>query len=419
MDLRRFVAFLHAYAQAGRVYALERLLDRNAAVASALPPAYVRLWRGVALLRHGEPEAARDVIASALARQREGQAWLRRIAEQYLAPGRAAQAAHGPGFDADLDAIELLEERAPIPVARPLVPAVAWKPVLTWGLIAACLALWLLMELAGSSESSYTLAQFGANVPGLVKAGEWWRLVSSVFLHVGPLHLLFNLYALYLFGSFVERLAGRWEMFVVFMVAGICGSAASTWLGNPPLSAGASGAIFGLIGAATVIAITFPAIPKHVRKVYIFNFIFIAVLQLLYGFFEPHIDNFAHAGGLAGGAVVGLLLRPAGIEGRRKTAFRVAGLRHGARRGRQPVQRRPERRGRRLSDEASAAGDPRGPAPRLERRGAGFLDTARPVAGAGAVRRSAGRDPAHRRLTPPMSLGPAPGEETFPNGEGW
>jgi membrane associated rhomboid family serine protease len=326
LDMRRFVAFLHVYAQAGRVYALERLLDRNAAVASALPPAYVRLWRGVALLRHGEPEAAHDVIASALARQREGEAWLRRIAEQYLAPGRAAQATHTSSLDADLDAIELLEERAPTPVARPLVPSVAWKPVLTWGLIGACLALWLLTDLAGSSESSYTLAQFGANVPGLVKAGEWWRLVSSVFLHVGPLHLLFNAYALYLFGAFVERLAGRWEMFVVFMVAGICGSAASTWLGNPSLSAGASGAIMGLLGAAIAITITFQAIPKHVRKVYIFNFIFIAVIQLLYGFFEPHIDNFAHAGGFAGGVLVGLLLRPAGIEGRRKAAFHVAGL---------------------------------------------------------------------------------------------
>ena len=119
----------------------------------------------MALLRHGEPEAARDVIASALARQREGEAWLRRIAEPYLAPGRAAQAAHASSLDADLDAIELLEERAPIPVARPLVPAVAWKPALTWGLIAACMGVWLLTELAGSSESSYTLAQFDADVP--------------------------------------------------------------------------------------------------------------------------------------------------------------------------------------------------------------------------------------------------------------
>ncbi len=188
------------------------------------------------------------------------------------------------------------------------------------------MAVWLVTELSGSSESSYTLAQFGANVPGLVKAGEWWRLVASVFLHIGPVHLLFNMYALYLFGAFVERLAGRWEMFVVFMVAGICGSAASTWLGNPALSAGASGAIMGLLGAAAVIAITFKSIPKHVRRVYIFNFIFIAVLQLLFGFFEPHIDNFAHLGGLVGGALIGLLLRPAGIAGRRKTAFHVAGL---------------------------------------------------------------------------------------------
>ena len=325
-DLRRFVAFIHAYAQGGRVYALERLLDRNAAVASALPPAYVRLWRGVALLRHGEPEAAHAVIASALARQRDGEAWLRRIALPYLAPGQAAPAPNAAGVEADLDAIELLEERAPVPAARPLVPPVAWKPALTWGLIAACMLMWLMTEWIGSSESTYTLAQFGANVPGMVKAGEWWRLVSSVFLHVGAVHLLFNVYALYLFGSFVERLTGRWETFVVFMAAGICGSAASTWLGNPPLSAGASGAIFGLIGAAIVISITFRSIPKNVRKVYVFNFIFITVLQLLYGFFEPHIDNFAHAGGLLGGVLVGLLLRPAGIEGRRKTAFHVAGL---------------------------------------------------------------------------------------------
>jgi membrane associated rhomboid family serine protease len=184
--------------------------------------------------------------------------------------------------------------------------------------------MWLLTEFAGSSESSYTLAQFGANVPGLIKSGEWWRLISSVFLHVGLLHLFFNLYALYLFGAFVERLAGRWEMFVIFMVAGISGSAASTWLGHAEISAGASGAIFGLIGAAIVMAITFPSIQKDVRKVYVINFIFIAALQLVYGFVEPHIDNFAHMGGLAGGVLVGLLLHPPGFEGRRKTAFRVA-----------------------------------------------------------------------------------------------
>ena len=250
-DLRRFVAFLHAYAQAGRVYALERLLDRNAAAASALPPAYVRLWRGVALLRHGEPEAAHDVIASALARQREGEAWLRRIAEPYLAPGRAAPAALDAGRwtpTSTRSSCSRSARRSPsLGRSSPPSPGNRCSPGASSPPAWPCGSL---TELSGSSEAPYTLAQFGANVPGLVKAGEWWRLVASVFLHVGPLHLLFNLYALYLFGAFVERLAGRWEMFVVFMVAGICGSAASTWLGNPALSAGASGAIMGLLGAA-------------------------------------------------------------------------------------------------------------------------------------------------------------------------
>jgi membrane associated rhomboid family serine protease len=325
-DMRRFVAYVHVYAQSGRVYALERLLDRNPGAVALLPPAYPRLWRGVALLRHGEPEVARDVLASALARQRPGEEWLGRIAQRYLAlpAGEAAPPPLDPEVAADLDAIEAREEPAAAPGFAQ--QTAAWRPFVSWGLIAACAVVYLLTESFGSSEDTFTLVRFGANVPSMVRLGDWWRLVSNIFLHVGLLHLAFNLYALYLFGPFVERLAGRWEIFVVFMVSGVCGSAASAWLGHAQMSAGASGAIFGLLGAATVIGLTFHGIPNHVRKVYLLNFLFIVAINLAYGFFEPHIDNLAHIGGMVSGALVGLCLSPAGADNRRRLLFRLAGL---------------------------------------------------------------------------------------------
>src|SRR6185312_6108428 len=98
------------------------------------------------------------------------------------------------------------------------------------------------------ATSSATLVRFGALVPLLVEQGQWQRLISAAFLHIGWAHLLFNGWALYIYGPLVERLFGSLRFAAIYIIAAIAGNLLSIGLSNS-ISAGASGAIFGLLGA--------------------------------------------------------------------------------------------------------------------------------------------------------------------------
>jgi rhomboid protease GluP len=101
--------------------------------------------------------------------------------------------------------------------------------------------------------SSPSLARWGANVGALVWAGEWWRLLSAVFIHIGIVHLAFNSYALIFIGPLLEELLGKERFLALYVVTGVFGFVLSNWYYGPWLTtAGASGAIFGLIGAGIV-----------------------------------------------------------------------------------------------------------------------------------------------------------------------
>lgn len=100
---------------------------------------------------------------------------------------------------------------------------------------------------------SPSLARWGANVGALVSAGQWWRLVSAVFIHIGIIHLAFNSYALIFIGPLLEELLGKERFLVLYLITGVFGFVVSNWYYGPWLTtAGASGAIFGLIGAGIV-----------------------------------------------------------------------------------------------------------------------------------------------------------------------
>ena len=101
--------------------------------------------------------------------------------------------------------------------------------------------------IAGGPANVAVLLAFGANFGPLVRAGEWWRLVASMFLHGSWLHLLLNGYALFVLGRNVEAFYGRWKLLALFLGSGIAGGVASGLLPNPP-SVGASGGIFGVFG---------------------------------------------------------------------------------------------------------------------------------------------------------------------------
>ena len=149
----------------------------------------------------------------------------------------------------------------------------------------------------------------GALVPALVAQGEAWRLLSSVFLHSGAVHLGFNMISLYFLGSFVEVAFGRARFLALYLLSGLAGGLAYLYFGdfNPP-AGGASGAIFGLLGGILGYALrqgTFSWQNPLIRQLLI-----LLALNLYIGFSVPNISNTAHLGGLAGGFVFGWLIAP-------------------------------------------------------------------------------------------------------------
>jgi len=190
-------------------------------------------------------------------------------------------------------------------------------PWLTRALAGANVLVFVAMAVAGAGvlhpEALVHIA-WGSNFAPLTVDGEWWRLATSTFVHFGVLHLLFNMWVLWSTGGLVERLFGHARFAAIYAAAGVVGSLASvTW--NPLVnSAGASGAIFGLIGAQLAFFLRgghrIPAEVIRAQRASILGFIAYAVI---FGLTVPGIDNAAHVGGLACGFCMGwLLARPLG-----------------------------------------------------------------------------------------------------------
>jgi rhomboid protease GluP len=156
----------------------------------------------------------------------------------------------------------------------------------------------------------------GALIPALVAQGEWRRLLSSMFLHSGAVHLGLNMLSLYFLGSFVEVAFGRGRFLALYLLSGLSGGLAYLYFGgfNVP-AVGASGAIFGLLGGVLGYALrrgTFSWQNPLIRQLLI-----LLALNLYIGFSVPNISNTAHLGGLAGGFAFGWLVAPS-IYSRKK-----------------------------------------------------------------------------------------------------
>jgi rhomboid protease GluP len=176
------------------------------------------------------------------------------------------------------------------------------------------IAVFVALEATGGSSSRDNLIRFGAKYNDLILQGEYWRLVTCLFLHIGFAHLLFNSLALWSFGRDLEKLYGSGKFVVIYLLAGIAGSFAS-YRFSPDVSAGASGAIFGLIGLSLVFGFRYrSAIPPRLKSRFGSGVVPVIVYNILFGLRpNSHIDNFAHMGGLAAGILLGLVI-PAGLE---------------------------------------------------------------------------------------------------------
>lgn len=185
------------------------------------------------------------------------------------------------------------------------------------GLNAAVFA-WTVIQAASINRNTAApLFREWALVPGLVQQGEWWRVVTSGFLHIGPIHLLFNMWALWVLGRDLETVLGRGRFLAVYLVSLLGGAAAVMLFYGPTDSvAGASGAVFGLMGALAVVL--------RRLKVPTGQVIALIAVNVVISVLIPGISLIGHLGGLVVGAAAtaALVYAPA----RNRTAVQVGAL---------------------------------------------------------------------------------------------
>jgi membrane associated rhomboid family serine protease len=238
-------------------------------------------------------------------------------------------------------------ERADPDTVRFLHAVISRPATFTFIFLVANVFLYLLMFLSGGATGDVLLA-YGAKLNYLIEQGQWWRFVTPIFLHVnipglGPMHLLANMYGLFMLGPYVEKLYGS-AKFVFFWVAtGVAGVAASYLTVRPALahgalghflfkvgdapSAGASGALFGLIGVLFVFGIKFRhELPEGLKRAFGTGMLPTILINLFIGYMgSGFIDNAAHLGGLVSGMALSLCVgykRP-GTRGSVATAWHV------------------------------------------------------------------------------------------------
>lgn len=190
------------------------------------------------------------------------------------------------------------------------LPGANLQPLVTWMLIGANVVVWLMMTLAGGSTDTGVLLSFGAMFGPFIAEGEYWRLFTAMFLHAGGFHLAFNMIALWSFGGTVERLFGHYRFIALYVLAGLAGSVASYLFNHVSVAVGASGAVFGILGALAAFFVTQRQLMGKMGQRNLTSILFLAAINLVIGFVVPGIDNWAHLGGLAGGFAVGYALAP-------------------------------------------------------------------------------------------------------------
>lgn len=173
-------------------------------------------------------------------------------------------------------------------------------PYITYSLIAINILVYILMMLGYYNN----ILLYGANIPDLIRQGGIYRLLSSIFIHANIMHLICNMYALYVIGPQLESYLGRFKYLIIYLVSGITGNLLSMTFSSG-VSVGASGAIFGLFGALLYFGYHYRVYLGTVLKSQLIPLI---ILNLIIGFMIPNIDNAAHIGGLVGGVLMTIAL---------------------------------------------------------------------------------------------------------------
>jgi len=182
-------------------------------------------------------------------------------------------------------------------------------PLVTLAIIAANLVIYLVAGIKGAgwmSGNTTVLYELGGNFAASTALGQWWRLVTSMFLHAGLMHVALNMWALWEAGRIAERLFGHGTFAMVYLAAGLLGSLASINWQQDLVGVGASGAVFGVYGALlAALALRRDLLPLSVAKQMTTSMAVFVAYALINGFGKTGIDNAAHLGGLLAGALLG------------------------------------------------------------------------------------------------------------------
>ena len=323
---------VHMVRAAGEAGELERAaqivhrLEQAAAAIAVGVPAIALLQARLWLVAYaGQVELLARVLATPFGKHLGARmkAELEKIAKEH-APAAAASVDEmgGPVQYARSAGERLLDELdTPAAAAVPLRIQTAG----TIGLIVLNAIVYLVTTRVARLEDGYDLVRAGASFHDAVRAGEWWRLATAMFLHDGTslLHISLNLLTLYVFGRAIEPLFGTARFLVVYLLAGLVGNVLSLVMahGGAGLSLGASGAVFGLVGALMVtLALRRGIWPEPWRRTLLVNLLVLSAMQLYFGAVVRVIDNWAHVGGGFGGALLALAIGPGGVLGERRAA---------------------------------------------------------------------------------------------------
>lgn len=199
-----------------------------------------------------------------------------------------------------------VEPVAPAPRIRlPLT-----RPRIVYIILGMIALTFVLQTVQGGSTNTAALERLGAQVNLRVAQGEMWRLLTAMFLHIGLMHLAFNSWALFSLGRDIEAFYGSIWFVAIYFIAGMFGNLAYYLLGGWILSAGASGGVFGLIGAEVAFFLRNRRLFGKFGRERLSNLAVLIGINLVFGFTVQGINNYAHIGGLLAGLALGFMLAP-------------------------------------------------------------------------------------------------------------
>ena len=333
-----------------------------------------RLDEGRRLLDSGDPEAALTILAPLAAHpdpELAGEAWLLTGTARYriddepgaLAAWQAAAERGGSSawlgwrsvaeqqvrdgeVEAAIASYREADRRAPAAERGAIANRIAWllketghdfaarrqfnrargaygsqTPIVTYALISICVVLFGI-DVILSQGATLGGGFFGGVGPigqqhlisaGAVAEGEWWRIFTSAFIHLGPIHLAFNMYVLFLYGPLVERMYGHVEFAAIYLLCAAGGSVLTILVDPAQSAAGASGAIFGLIGLLFVVSRRHHTVLGREARSMVAGIGSYLMFLLVFTFLVPGISWTGHVGGLVVGATLGFLLPPTGV----------------------------------------------------------------------------------------------------------